>query len=132
MEIIPGTPKDVSGLRGGLINALMQNLSQGVPSYGGPMAGMDPLQMMASNLIAKQMGYGGYNGPNMFQAPRFPMQGLGDDIDWGRGHREWDTNVGGNGKITPRNLSPKYGRRSGGRLDAPDNFRPRRRGYDAI
>jgi len=85
VEIIPGVPKDVGGLRKGMIEAILASMKSGIPSYGGPMAGMDPLQMMASNLMAKQMGYGGYGGPNMIQAPQFPQQGFGAGFNYNSG-----------------------------------------------
>lgn len=56
IEITSNTPKDVAGLRKSLITLLNAKMDEGATGYGGQMAaGLDPLQTMASNIMAQHM-----------------------------------------------------------------------------
>lgn len=73
IEITPGVPKDVEGLRKSLMTLLSQKMSQGATPYGGPVAaGLDPLQVMAANIMSQQMYKRPYTGgkPINFQSGR--------------------------------------------------------------
>jgi hypothetical protein len=104
LEIISGTPKDVAGLRQSLISMLSGKMGEGVAGYGGQMsAGLDPLQIMASNIMSQQMygvpysgqtvsGGGGGGGGNGLDLGNYnprgkTYNGLWDDImvdqNWG-------------------------------------------------
>jgi len=65
IEIISGTPEDVSGLRSSLIEFLTSASATGATPYTGAVsAHMDPLQTMASNILTQQMYGTNYTGPN--------------------------------------------------------------------
>lgn len=56
IELISGTPKDVSALRKSLISLLSSKMGEGATGYGGQVAaGLDPLQVLASNMLSQQM-----------------------------------------------------------------------------
>lgn len=60
-EIIPGTPKDVAGLRAALINMLAGGTSTGATKYGGQInAGTNPLQTQGASMLMNMMGKGNY------------------------------------------------------------------------
>jgi hypothetical protein len=77
VEIIPGTPKDVAGLRKTLIEQLAKGAKSGATRYGGQLsAGVNPMQTAGADMISKLMGYGGYKNK--------PMN-LGGSNQWGGG-----------------------------------------------
>lgn len=60
-EIIPGTPKDVAGLRAALINMLAGGTSTGATPYTGQInAGTNPLQTQGASMLMNLMGKGNY------------------------------------------------------------------------
>ena len=71
IEITTGVPKDAEGLRKSVMTFLSQKMSQGATPYGGPVAaGLDPLQVMAANIMSQQMYKRPYTGgtPINFQS----------------------------------------------------------------
>jgi len=67
IEITPGVPKDVEGMRKSLIDLISGGVGQGATPYSGPLGSQtDPLQLMAANMLSKKMGYGGYKAPGFY------------------------------------------------------------------
>jgi hypothetical protein len=96
VEIIPGTPKDVAGLRKTLIDQLSKGAKSGATRYGGQLsAGVNPMQTAGADMISKLMGYGGYKNK--------PMN-LGGSNQWGGGIGLNPGMAGGGGDI-PRPIS---------------------------
>jgi hypothetical protein len=94
VEIIPGTPKDVAGLRKTLIDQLSKGAKSGATRYGGQLsAGVNPMQTAGADMISKLMGYGGYKNK--------PMN-LGGSNQWGGGIGLNPGMAGGGGNMTPR------------------------------
>jgi len=62
VEIVSGTPKDVTQLRKNLIQTFNEGAKYGVDQFPGQMAAQaSPMSNMAADMIARMSGYGGYN-----------------------------------------------------------------------
>lgn len=76
VEVISGTPKDVTQLRKNLITTFNEGAKYGVDQFPGQIAAQaSPMSNMAADMIARMSGYGGYN-PTSLQ----PQGGSGGGV----------------------------------------------------
>ena len=72
-EIIPGTPKDVQGLRKQLIDMISGGMNQGATPYSGPIGTTaDPGQLAAMNMLMGLSGNGKYSQGGSYSMPNQP------------------------------------------------------------
>ncbi len=83
LTITPGVPKDVLGLRKGLIETLKAKMQAGATPYNGPIAaGYDPNRVAANNILAQLMGAGNWGGANLIGSGGMNASGLNPVGDW--------------------------------------------------
>ena len=74
IEIIPGTPEDVAGLRAALISMVSGGQSNRATPYGGRLtAPVDPMQAQGASMVSNLMGKGNY----------IPTDRRPSDMGWG-------------------------------------------------